>query len=294
MNYCEIHLGDLEKATAHLTGVEDGMYWRLMRWYYDAETPLPLDLKAIQRKARARSREEKEAVETVLEEFFVQQADGWHQKRCDEEIAKYQAKKEKARRSAEARWGARPADSERNANAFENYANASSEGNPPIDANASTEQCERNAHQSPVTSHQSPDPKQILPHTEIPLAEPTAAGRACLLMRRAGCIQTNPSHPALIAALDAGASPEELADTAREAVEAGKNKPFAWACITARSRREQLTHGATHAPAPDRGNRRRLSVVERVERNVAERERQRQSPDERPVIDAEAVRVDAG
>lgn len=171
MNYCEIHLGDLEKATAHLTGVEDGMYWRLMRWYYDAETPLPLDLKAIQRKARARTREEREAVETVLQEFFVQQADGWHQKRCDEEIAKFQSKKATQAEGRESEAGRKRRYRQRRAELFEQLREIGIV--PEFDTSMS--QLERllsrgtsegqgqgqdgdgTATQSPVTSHQSPD-----------------------------------------------------------------------------------------------------------------------------------------
>lgn len=134
MNYVELHIGDYDKATAHLTACEDGIYGRLMRRYYDTEAPLPLDLKALQRLVRARSREEKEAVQTILDEFFHQQVDGWHHKRCDEEIAKFLEKREKAKRSAEARWN----KSERNANACADDMRTHSE-------------C--NAHQSPDTRH---------------------------------------------------------------------------------------------------------------------------------------------
>ena len=94
-------------------------------------------------------------------------------------------------------------------------------------------------------------------------ATPTDAGRACLLMRKAGCPLTNPQHPDLLGALAEGVTPEALGATAAEAIEGGKAKPFAWAIATARSRhREALTqrtstttasHGAsshgTHRPS---------------------------------------------
>lgn len=67
----------------------------------------------------------------------------------------------------------------------------------------------------------------------------TLAGRACRLMREAGCTITNPAHPELLAALDAGVTPEALAATVREAVDSGKTAPFAWACKTARGRHQQ-------------------------------------------------------
>src|SRR3546814_1820728 len=93
MNYVELHIGDYEKATAHLTGIEDGISGRLLRRYYDAEGPLVADLKALQRLVRARTRDERGAVENILEEFFYLADDGWHHTRCDEEIDRYQAKR---------------------------------------------------------------------------------------------------------------------------------------------------------------------------------------------------------
>src|SRR3546814_10608794 len=76
MNYVELHIGDYEKATAHLTAIEDGIYGRLLRRYYDAEGPLVADLKALQRLVRARTRDERGAVENILEEFFYLADDG--------------------------------------------------------------------------------------------------------------------------------------------------------------------------------------------------------------------------
>lgn len=117
MNYFEHHIGDYEQATSHLTACEDGIYGRLIRWYMASETPIPVDLKVVQRRIRARSRDEIQAVETVLDEFFELRATGWHQHRCDEEIARFKDKQAKAKRSADARWSAHRLDSEGNANA---------------------------------------------------------------------------------------------------------------------------------------------------------------------------------
>lgn len=92
MNYYEHHLGDYAEATAHLSFIEDAAYSRLMRKVYATELPLPVDVKSVQRLVGARTKEEREAVAVVLEEFFVLEADGWHNDRCDIEIAKYQKK----------------------------------------------------------------------------------------------------------------------------------------------------------------------------------------------------------
>ncbi|MCQ9378824.1 YdaU family protein [Methyloversatilis sp. XJ19-49] len=89
MNYYEHHIGDYDQATAHLTACEDGIYSRLIRWYMASESPLPADIKLIQRRVRAHSREEKSAVQTILDEFFELTDDGYRQHRCDEEIDRY-------------------------------------------------------------------------------------------------------------------------------------------------------------------------------------------------------------
>jgi uncharacterized protein YdaU (DUF1376 family) len=91
MNYFEHHIGDYAEATGHLTFVEDAAYSRMIRKYYAQEKPLPADVKVVQRLVGARTKEEREAVATVLEEFFVLQADGWHNTRCDAEIEHFKA-----------------------------------------------------------------------------------------------------------------------------------------------------------------------------------------------------------
>jgi uncharacterized protein YdaU (DUF1376 family) len=91
VNYYEHHIGDYDEATAHLTAVEDGIYSRLLRKYYATEKPLDPDVDKLKRLVRARSREEKSAVDSVLAEFFSLREDGWHQKTCDEVIAAYVA-----------------------------------------------------------------------------------------------------------------------------------------------------------------------------------------------------------
>lgn len=91
MNYYEHHIGDYAEATAHLSFVEDAAYSRLLRKYYATEKPIPADPKAAQRLVGARTRDERQAVQDMLEEFFELLADGWHHHRCDREIAAYLA-----------------------------------------------------------------------------------------------------------------------------------------------------------------------------------------------------------
>ncbi|WP_260430234.1 YdaU family protein [Burkholderia stagnalis] len=118
MNFWSRHIGDLIRDTVSLSMLEDGAYNRLLDQYYQTERPLPLDKKLVYRLARATSAAERRAVDFVLETFFDAHDDGYHQKRCDVEIAAYQQKQRKAQASANARWS----KSEGNANA---HANAS-------------------------------------------------------------------------------------------------------------------------------------------------------------------------
>lgn len=100
MNFFKHHLGDYDSATTHLSWDEDMAYSRLMRVYYRDEKPIPIEPRAAYRLARAQTKSQREAVNVVLAEFFMKQVDGWHNKRCDEEIAAAQAQAETNRRIA--------------------------------------------------------------------------------------------------------------------------------------------------------------------------------------------------
>jgi len=130
---------------------------------------------------------------------------------------------------------------------------------------------ERGARAAPKPSLNHPEPRErpiaAASHVSPAPSGGTEAGRACRLMREVGCGHTNPSHPNLVAAIAEGVTPEVLRDTAAEAVEAGADRPFAWAITTARSRHARGAAAIT-AGAPSHEPHRRLSAVERVRANV--------------------------
>lgn len=104
MNFVEVHLNDYAAATFHLSPLEDGIYWRLLRCYYRDEQLLPVEIADVARMVGARTADEIRAVEVVLKEFFSPESDGWRQSRCDEEIERVAEKREKAREAAAASW----------------------------------------------------------------------------------------------------------------------------------------------------------------------------------------------
>lgn len=104
MQWYKHHLGDYDGSTAHLTWDEDMAYTRLMRAYYRTESPLPLDFQSVCRLVRSTTTKQKNSTRQILSEFFKKEENGWHNKRCDEEILKYQAQSSTNRRIARQRF----------------------------------------------------------------------------------------------------------------------------------------------------------------------------------------------
>jgi uncharacterized protein YdaU (DUF1376 family) len=90
VNYYEHHLGDYAKDTGHLSMLEHGAYRILLDRYYSTEAGIPAA--QAYRLARARSEEERQAVDVVLEEFFERVDGVWINRRAEEEIAKERKK----------------------------------------------------------------------------------------------------------------------------------------------------------------------------------------------------------
>jgi uncharacterized protein YdaU (DUF1376 family) len=125
MHYYQHNIGDYRRDTSHLSLVEHGIYRQLMDSYYLDEQPLCADLAKLMRSHSVRSADEQQSLKNVLADFFELTENGYIHKRCDEVIAEYHGKSDKARASAMARWGnkhkdvdanALPTQSERNPN----------------------------------------------------------------------------------------------------------------------------------------------------------------------------------
>jgi uncharacterized protein YdaU (DUF1376 family) len=142
MHYYQHNIGDYRKDTSHLSLLEHGIYRQLLDSYYLDETPLCNDLAKLMRSHSVRSADEQQALQNVLTDFFELTEEGYIHKRCDELIAQYHGKSEKARASANARWSNKHKGSKRK----------QFEGN----ANALQTQSEGNANHKPITKNHKP------------------------------------------------------------------------------------------------------------------------------------------
>jgi uncharacterized protein YdaU (DUF1376 family) len=80
------YTADYERKTSHLTMLEDGAYRRMLDHYYATGIALPLNADHLYRICRAFSDEERNAIDSVLKQYFVRKRDGYHNNRADEEI----------------------------------------------------------------------------------------------------------------------------------------------------------------------------------------------------------------
>jgi len=247
MNYYEHHIGDYAEATAHLSFIEDAAYSRLIRKYYATEKPLPSDLKQVQRLVGARTKDEKSAVQTVLEEFFYLDDDGWHQKRCDAVIAAFQAgrpEREIKKTNEETRLK-RHREERSRLFAQLNQAGQHAPWNLPIgelrtlakrhcniiatvpatDAlplPVSAPATPATAIQTPSTISQTPLPNTQTCKDTQDSGSHIRAGEVCRALRAEGLKSVHSAHPELIALLDDGAEIQEFVSAAHIARERGK------------------------------------------------------------------------
>ena len=87
MIYYRRYSGDYLRKTARLNLTEHGAYSVLVDYYYTDGRPLPLDRDELYMMVRAMRPEDRQAVDKVLALFFARQDDGYHQRRCDQEIS---------------------------------------------------------------------------------------------------------------------------------------------------------------------------------------------------------------
>jgi uncharacterized protein YdaU (DUF1376 family) len=283
MNYYERYCGDYQRDTAHLSLAEHGAYTMLLDTYFSVEKALPSDLPSLYRVCRAMTRLEQQAVKSVAEQFFpVSAVDGFrHNQRADREIAKARPKIEAARNNG--RKGGRPpreAGLQREMERLDKPGGLA--GNITIGSarfeptgKAHQPQPQHQLHQNPHSDSEQnfradihgtegqeeaadgqPDrgcrvhPRDFAAASAVEIKtwtapQPGIAGACCKALIRLGVQGCNPHHPTLLALLNAGATEDEFAQAARNAVARGKVN-FAYVLGTVTRQREEAAKLVLH------------------------------------------------
>jgi uncharacterized protein YdaU (DUF1376 family) len=87
MHYYKFNIADWSLGTAHLSLVEEAIYFRLINFYYDSESPIPLETQSVFRRLRMAS--ESVAAQQIIEEFFTKTERGYIHERCDVLLKEY-------------------------------------------------------------------------------------------------------------------------------------------------------------------------------------------------------------
>jgi len=80
-------------STAHLSLVEEAIYFRLVNFYYDTEAPIPLETQSVFR--RLRMGNESVIAMAILDEFFVKTEKGYVHEHCEELLKEFKKTKKK-------------------------------------------------------------------------------------------------------------------------------------------------------------------------------------------------------
>jgi uncharacterized protein YdaU (DUF1376 family) len=139
------HLGPYERRTGHLTMIQHGAYRLMMDECYKRQGPLPADKQAVYRLVRAITDEERQAVDSILDQFFSSTPDGYTQERVSLELAK--SADISAKRSSASRARHRTPD-DANAEQVQSNCTANASSNDRSNATAF-------AHTPTPTSHKS-------------------------------------------------------------------------------------------------------------------------------------------
>ena len=85
--YYRFFVGDYLRDAGHLSLLEHGAYRRLIDLYMTTSEALPFDMPRLYRLLHATSKEEQQAVQVVVEEFFLMDGMVLRHKRCDRELS---------------------------------------------------------------------------------------------------------------------------------------------------------------------------------------------------------------
>lgn len=229
MNFYKRYVGDIQRDTGHLSLAEFGAYDRLLDHYYATEMPLPADIDACCRIARAMTKDERKSVINILSQYFHLTEQGYVQKRADKEIA--EAKPAMVAARLNGIKGGRPKKDKKET---KEKPNGFSENNPSETQHESSPEPEPDYElsNSECKSDVVPDNQNQKTHTQ------TQIGLIAEGLTSIGMIPFNPQLPKFTALVDAGATVDEFVSTALE--KKGTDKfNFSYLLTTMTNRRQE-------------------------------------------------------
>jgi len=102
MHWYKRHVGDYAARTGHLTLLEHGVLTLLLDRLHESEKPFTS--RDAHRICRPKSKQEKAAVESVLDEFFTHTPSGYVSEAALKQIEEYHANVRKKSKAAQIRW----------------------------------------------------------------------------------------------------------------------------------------------------------------------------------------------
>jgi uncharacterized protein YdaU (DUF1376 family) len=102
MYWYKRNISDFWYTTRCLKPDEQLCYLHLIDHYHETEKPIPLNVVEV---ARRLGIDEIDMINRILQDFFVEEPDGWHRQDCDQGIAAYRKQSVGGKAGAEKRWG---------------------------------------------------------------------------------------------------------------------------------------------------------------------------------------------
>jgi len=110
VNYYPFFHRDHDADTKGLDFIQQGAYRKLLDLFFDTELPLTRNRLGLYKLVGATKKGERQAVDSVLHQFWVETDEGWLQKRAAVELKKMQARRKAAQTNG--KQGGRPSKAE--------------------------------------------------------------------------------------------------------------------------------------------------------------------------------------
>lgn len=226
MNFFKLYIGDYQRDTAHLSIAEHGAYMLMLQHYYATQNPLPKG-KALHRMLRAQDKAERDAIDSVSNQFWTETDAGLINERAMVEIQKASTQADTNARIAREREAKRKA----------------SQNDNETSTNRATNTQPNHSHSQ--TTILSNIEGYKLPSSNFPNSHPPLEGQICAMLKQEfAMFDVNPSHEGLKRLVDRGLTVQYMRDLAAEFKLSKPDKlKFAYLISTAKGRMEDEKAG---------------------------------------------------